>query len=68
MPSIDSLPEGAVEATASGDGQPAVSVTGLEALPRDKRTEAIQLLNLQRNRFGTHEHRCHSLGQSGNSG
>src|SRR5262245_49530402 len=47
-----SLLEGTTEATASYDGRPAVSVTGLEALPRDKRTEAIQLLNRQRNRFG----------------
>jgi hypothetical protein len=47
-----SLLEGATEATASYDGRLAVSVTGLEALPRDKRTEAIQLLNSQRNRFG----------------
>src|SRR4030095_3361137 len=47
-----SLLEGTTEATASYDGRPAVSVTGLEALPRDKRTEAIQLLNSQRNHFG----------------
>jgi HEAT repeats/NACHT domain len=50
-----SLLEGAVEATTSGGGRPAVSVTGLEALPRDKRTEAIHLLNLQRNRIGRTE-------------
>jgi hypothetical protein len=47
-----SLLEGTTEATASYADRPAVSVTGLEALPRDKRTEAIQLLNSQRNRFG----------------
>ena len=47
-----SLLEGTTEATASYDGRLAVSVTGLEALPRDKRTEAIQLLNSQRNHFG----------------
>jgi HEAT repeat protein len=47
-----SLLEGTTEATAACDSRPAVSVTGLEALPRDKRTEAIQLLNSQRNRFG----------------
>jgi HEAT repeat protein len=47
-----SLLEGTTETIASYDGRPAVSVTGLEALPRDKRTEAIQLLNSQRNRFG----------------
>jgi len=47
-----SLLEGTTEAIASYDGRPAVSVTGLEALPRDKRTEAIQLLNSQRNHFG----------------
>src|SRR4030095_958238 len=37
-----SLLEGTTEAAASYDGRPAVSVTGLEVLPRDKRTEAIQ--------------------------
>jgi len=47
-----SLLEGAIETTASGNGRPAVSVTGFETLPRDKRTEAIKLLNIQRNRFG----------------
>src|SRR4029453_16364199 len=47
-----SLLEGTTEATASYDGRLAVSVTGLEALPRDKRTEALQLLNSQRNHFG----------------
>jgi len=47
-----SLLEGAIETTASGNGRPAVSVTGFETLPRDKRTEAIKLLNMQRNRFG----------------
>jgi HEAT repeat protein len=47
-----SLLEGAVEATASGNGRPAVSVTGFETLPRDKRTEAIRLLNWERGRFG----------------
>src|SRR5262245_3801190 len=47
-----SLLEGTTEATASYDGRLAVSVTGLEALSRDKRTEAIQLLNSQRNHFG----------------
>src|SRR5262249_38551158 len=47
-----SLLEGATKATASCDGRSTVAVTGLEALPRDKRTEAIQLLNSQRNHFG----------------
>src|SRR4029450_4325680 len=37
-----SLLEGTAGAIASYDDRPAVSVTGLEALPRDKRTEAIQ--------------------------
>jgi len=47
-----SLLEGALEATATNNGQPAVSVTGFEALSRDKRTEAIRLLNWERGRFG----------------
>ena len=47
-----SLLEGAVTTAASATGRVAVSVTGLEALPRDKQSEAIKLLNLQRNRFG----------------
>lgn len=47
-----SLLEGAMAATTSGHGRPAVSVTGLELLPRDQRTEAIKLLDLQRNRLG----------------
>ncbi len=47
-----SLLEGAIETTVSGNGRPAVSVTGFETLPHDKRTEAIKLLNMQRNRFG----------------
>src|SRR5690349_12496295 len=47
-----SLLEGAMAVTASGNGRSAVSVTGLETLPRAERTEAIKLLNLQRNRLG----------------
>src|SRR5712692_8698587 len=47
-----SLLEGALEVAAPQDGRRAVSATGLDTLPRDKQTEAIQLLNLQRNRFG----------------
>ena len=47
-----SLLEGALEATATSNGRPAASVTGFEALPRDKRTEAIRLLNWERGRFG----------------
>ncbi|MBI3796776.1 MAG: hypothetical protein HY268_07390 [Deltaproteobacteria bacterium] len=47
-----SLLEGAVEAVATSNGRPVVSVTGFEALPRDKRTEAIRLLNWERGRFG----------------
>lgn len=35
-----------------GNRRPAVSVTGFETLPRDKRTEAIRLLNWERGRFG----------------
>ncbi len=47
-----SLLEGVVAAAASAKGQVAISVTGLEALPRDKQSEAIKLLNFQRNRLG----------------
>ncbi len=47
-----SLLEGVVETAASSNGRVVVSVTGLEALPRDKQSEAIKLLNYQRNRFG----------------
>ena len=47
-----SLIEGAIKETAAGNGRPAVSVTGFETLPRDKRTEAIRLLNWDRGRFG----------------
>jgi hypothetical protein len=47
-----SLLEGAVETAASSNGRVVVSVTGLEALPRDKQSEAIKLLTYQRNRFG----------------
>ena len=47
-----SLLEGTTEATASYDGRPTVSVTGLEMLQGGKRSEAIQLLNRQRNHFG----------------
>ncbi len=47
-----SLLEGALEATATSNRRPAVSVTGFEALSRDKRTEAIRLLNWERGRFG----------------
>lgn len=46
-----SLLESALDA-GTNDGRAVISLAGLEALPRDKRTEAIQLLNLQRNRFG----------------
>ncbi|MGE0822796.1 MAG: HEAT repeat domain-containing protein [Candidatus Binatia bacterium] len=47
-----SLLEGAGVAAAKSNGHVVVSVTGFEDLPHDKRTEAIKLLNLQRNRFG----------------
>lgn len=47
-----SLLEGVVAAAVSVKGQVAISVTGLEMLPRDKQSEAIKLLNFQRNRLG----------------
>ncbi len=47
-----SLLEGAVETVKSNKGRVAVSVTGFETLPPDKRTEAIRLLNWERGRFG----------------
>ncbi|MCI0490545.1 MAG: HEAT repeat domain-containing protein [Blastocatellia bacterium] len=47
-----SLLEGAVEATRNGNGRAAVSVAGLEALSRDKQSEAVKLLNFQRNQLG----------------
>jgi len=47
-----SLLEGATAVTEAKHKRPAVSATGLDTLPRDKRTEAIKLLNLQRNRLG----------------
>src|SRR5262245_57447048 len=47
-----SLYEGAVEAAESAAGRVIVCCTGLENLPRDKQSEAIKLLNAQRNRLG----------------
>jgi hypothetical protein len=47
-----SLFEGAHEVLSSANGQSAVSVIGLEALSRDRQSEAIKLLNRQRNEFG----------------
>lgn len=47
-----SLYEGAVEAAESAAGRVVVYCTGLEKLPRDKQSEAIKLLNAQRNRLG----------------
>lgn len=47
-----SLLEGAAEIAGSSDGPVAISATGLEALWRDKQSEAIYLLNSQRNRLG----------------
>ncbi len=48
-----SLLEGAIKAAGEANGHRVmVSVTGLETLPRDKQSEAIKLLNIQRNRFG----------------
>src|SRR5882672_2679857 len=47
-----SLYEGAVRAAESAAGRVVVCCTGLENLPRDKQSEAIKLLNAQRNRLG----------------
>lgn len=47
-----SLLEGVSAVAATRNGRVVVSVTRFEDLPHDKRTEAIKLLNLQRNRFG----------------
>jgi hypothetical protein len=47
-----SLLEAVADTAQSANGRVALSVTGLEDLPRDKWSEAIKLLNLQRNRFG----------------
>lgn len=44
--------EGVSAAASQGGDRAVVSVTGLDELPRDKRTEAIRLLNSQRNQFG----------------
>jgi HEAT repeat protein len=47
-----SLLEGALKVANSTNEPVVVSVTGLESLRRDKQSEAIKLLNFQRNRFG----------------
>ncbi len=47
-----SLYEGAIDAAGSAAGRIVVSSTGLENLPRDKQSEAIKLLNAQRNHLG----------------
>src|SRR5262245_20280680 len=47
-----SLYEGAVEAAESTAGRVVVCCTGLENLSHDKQSEAIKLLNVQRNRLG----------------
>jgi len=47
-----SLYEGALEAAESAAGRVVVCCAGLEKLPRDKQSEAIKLLNAQRNRLG----------------
>ncbi|MGE0683295.1 MAG: hypothetical protein AB7P69_20650 [Candidatus Binatia bacterium] len=47
-----SLLEAAVATLQTKNGRVALSITGLEDLPRDKWSEAIKLLNLQRNGFG----------------
>jgi HEAT repeats/NACHT domain/HEAT repeat len=47
-----SLYEGAVEAAESATDRVVVFCTGLENLSRDKQSEAIKLLNAQRNRLG----------------
>jgi len=47
-----SLYEGVVEAAESAAGRVVVCCTGLEKLSRDKQSEAVKLLNAQRNRLG----------------
>ena len=47
-----SLYEGAAEAAESAAGRVVVCCTGMERLSRDKQSEAVKLLNAQRNRLG----------------